>query len=92
MFGRVLAGRYKILETLGGGGMAVVYKGQDLLLNRYITIKILRPEFTSDEEFVERFKREAKALASLSHPNIVNIYDVGQEDNTYFLVNFYYDY
>ncbi|NYE58247.1 protein kinase domain-containing protein [Carboxydothermus ferrireducens] len=86
MIGRVLAGRYKILETLGGGGMAVVYKGQDLLLNRYITIKILRPEFTSDEEFVERFKREAKALASLSHPNIVNIYDVGQEDNTYFLV------
>ncbi|GAV23720.1 protein kinase domain-containing protein [Carboxydothermus pertinax] len=86
MIGRILAGRYKIIEPLGGGGMAVVYKGQDLLLNRYVTIKILRPEFTSDEEFVERFNREAKALASLSHPNIVNIYDVGKENDTYFLV------
>ena len=86
MIGRVLAGRYKIIGTLGGGGMAVVYKGQDLLLNRYVTIKILRPEFTSDEEFIERFNREAKALASLSHPNIVNIYDVGQEKDTYFLI------
>ena len=86
MIGRVLAGRYKIIDTLGGGGMALVYKGQDLLLNRYVTIKILRPEFTSDAEFIERFNREAKALASLSHPNIVNIYDVGQENSTYFLV------
>jgi len=86
MIGRMLGNRYEILEKLGGGGMAIVYKGRDTFLNRYVTIKVLRPEFTSDEDFIKRFKREALAVASLSHPNIVNIYDVGQEDDIHYLV------
>ncbi len=86
MIGKMLGNRYEILEKLGGGGMAIVYKGRDTFLNRYVTIKILRPEFTSDEDFIKRFKREALAVASLSHPNIVNIHDVGQEDNIHYLV------
>ncbi|RJQ24910.1 MAG: Stk1 family PASTA domain-containing Ser/Thr kinase [Peptococcaceae bacterium] len=86
MIGTLLGKRYKILEQLGGGGMAVVYKGQDTLLNRLVTVKVLRSEFTSDEDFVNRFRREAQAVARLSHPNIVSIYDVGEENETYYLV------
>jgi len=86
MIGRMLGNRYEILEKLGGGGMAIVYKGRDTFLNRFVTIKVLRPEFTSDEDFIKRFKREALAVASLSHPNIVNIHDVGQEDDINYLV------
>ncbi len=86
MIGKMLGNRYEILEKLGGGGMAIVYKGRDTFLNRYVTIKVLRPEFTSDEDFIKRFKREALAVASLSNPNIVNIHDVGQEDNIHYLV------
>ena len=86
MIGKVLGNRYEILEKLGGGGMAIVYKGRDTFLNRYVTIKIMRPEFTSDEDFIRRFKREAQAVASLSHPNIVNIHDVGQEEDVHYLV------
>jgi serine/threonine protein kinase len=66
--------------------MAVVYKGRDKFLNRLVTVKILRPEFTVDKNFVHRFQREAQAVASLSHPNIVSIYDVGQEENIHYLV------
>lgn len=87
----VLANRYEILEQLGGGGMAIVFKGRDTLLNRLVTIKVLRPEYTSDSEFVVRFRREAQAVASLSHPNIVSIYDVGQQDSIQFLVMEYVD-
>ncbi len=86
MIGKMLGNRYDILQKLGGGGMAIVYKGRDTFLNRYVTIKVLRPEFTSDEDFIKSFKREAMAVASLSHPNIVNIHDVGQEDNIHYLV------
>jgi len=86
MIGKMLGNRYKIQEKLGGGGMAIVYMAQDTFLNRLVTIKILRPEFTSDEDFVARFRREAQAVASLSHPNIVNIHDVGQEDAIHYLV------
>ncbi len=86
MIGKLLGNRYEILEQIGGGGMAIVYKGRDALLNRLVTIKNLRPEFTCDEEFVKRFRREAQAVASLSHPNIVSIYDVGQEGEVYYLV------
>jgi len=81
-----LGNRYEILEQLGGGGMAIVYKGRDTILNRLVTIKVLRPEFTSDEDFVKRFRREAQAVASLSHPNIVSIYDVGRVDAVDYLV------
>lgn len=84
--GKILGNRYILLEKVGEGGMALVYKARCQLLNRYVAIKILRPEFTADEEFVKKFKRESMASASLSHPNIVGIYDVGEEDDIYYIV------
>ena len=81
MASRILSGRYELLEKIGDGGMAVVYKGKDKLLNRFVAVKILRPEFTKDATFVENFKRESQAAAGLSHPNIVGVYDVGREGN-----------
>jgi serine/threonine-protein kinase len=86
MIGKTLGNRYVVLEEIGGGGMAVVYKARCTLLNRIVAIKVLRPEYSHDENFVMRFRREAQAAASLSHPNIVNIYDVGQEDGIYYIV------
>ena len=86
MIGKVLGGRYEIIEKIGGGGMALVYKAKCRLLNRYVAIKILRDEFTGDEEFINRFRKESQAAASLSHPNIVGIYDVGAEENIYYIV------
>lgn len=86
MIGRMLGNRYEILEKIGEGGMAKVYKAKCHLLNRIVAIKILRSEFVADEEFVRRFKRESQAAASLSHPNIVSIYDVGQEGDIYYIV------
>ena len=91
MIGKLLGNRYEVLEQLGGGGMALVWKGRDTFLNRLVTIKVLRPEYASDEDFVRRFRREAQAVASLSHPNIVSIYDVGQENDSYYLVMEYVD-
>ncbi|ABO50241.1 serine/threonine protein kinase [Desulforamulus reducens MI-1] len=91
MIGKLLGNRYEILEQLGGGGMALVWKGKDTFLNRLVTIKVLRPEYASDQEFVRRFRREAQAVASLSHPNIVSIYDVGQENESHYLVMEYVD-
>lgn len=86
VIGSVLGNRYEIISQLGGGGMALVYKARDTLLNRPVTVKVLRPEYTGDEEFVSRFRREAQAVAKLSHPNIVSVYDVGQERDTHFIV------
>ncbi|MGG1554530.1 Stk1 family PASTA domain-containing Ser/Thr kinase [Paenibacillus ferrarius] len=86
MIGRKLGGRYEILERIGGGGMALVYKGHDLLLNRKVAVKVLRQQYVHDEEFIRRFRREAQAAASLSHPNVVSIYDVGQEDDVHYIV------
>ena len=86
MSSRLLSGRYELLEKIGDGGMAVVYKGRDRLLNRFIAVKILRPEFTKDATFVENFKRESQAAAGLSHPNIVGVYDVGREGNINYIV------
>lgn len=80
MIGELLGGRYEIIEEIGGGGMALVYKAKCRLLNRYVAIKILRDEFARDMEFVEKFRMESQAAASLSHPNIVNIYDVGTDE------------
>ncbi|HZK18850.1 MAG TPA: Stk1 family PASTA domain-containing Ser/Thr kinase [Clostridia bacterium] len=91
MSSKLLKGRYEILEKIGSGGMAVVYKARDILLHRYVTVKVLRPEYTADENFVRRFQSEAQAVASLSHPNIVSIHDVGKEKDTYFLVMEYID-
>lgn len=86
MIGRILGNRYEILEKIGEGGMAKVYKAKCHLLNRIVAIKILRPEFAADEDFVKKFRRESQAAASLSHPNIVSIYDVGQEGDIYYIV------
>ncbi|MDQ0876617.1 beta-lactam-binding protein with PASTA domain/tRNA A-37 threonylcarbamoyl transferase component Bud32 [Paenibacillus sp. V4I3] len=86
MIGRKLGGRYEILDRIGGGGMALVYKGHDLLLNRKVAVKVLRQQYVHDEEFIRRFRREAQAAASLSHPNIVSIYDVGQEEDVHYIV------
>ena len=83
---RLLAGRYELIEKIGEGGMAIVYKARCRLLNRYVAIKILRPEFTKDEKFIENFRRESQAAAALTHPNIVSIYDVGEEGNIHFIV------
>lgn len=86
MEGRILGNRYELIEKIGGGGMAIVYKAKCRLLNRFVAVKILRAEFTNDEEFVKRFRIEAQAAASLSHPNIVSIFDVGHEDNVHYIV------
>lgn len=86
MIGQVLGNRYEILDRIGGGGMALVYKGHDRLLNRKVAVKVLRQQYVHDEEFIRRFRREAQAAASLSHPNVVSIYDVGQEDEIHFIV------
>ncbi len=86
MSSRMLANRYELLEKIGDGGMAVVYKAKDKLLNRFVAVKILKPEFSKDAKFLESFQRESQAAASLSHPNIVNVYDVGREGNINFIV------
>ena len=91
MIGKTLGARYELIERIGGGGMALVYKARDLLLNRNVAVKVLRPQFTHDDDFVRRFRREAQAAASLSHPNIVSIYDVGQEDDLHYIVMEYVD-
>ncbi|HBE80546.1 MAG TPA: hypothetical protein DDW65_22585 [Firmicutes bacterium] len=84
--GKILGNRYRLIELIGEGGMALVYKAECSLLCRTVAVKILRPQYASDSEFVERFRREARAAASLSHPNIVGIYDVGQEDGVDYIV------
>ncbi|MBU5482731.1 Stk1 family PASTA domain-containing Ser/Thr kinase [Clostridium sp. MSJ-11] len=86
MIDTLLGNRYKLLEKIGEGGMAEVYKAQCQLLNRYVAVKILKDEFSRDSQFVEKFKREATAAASLSHNNIVNIYDVGSQDGVNYIV------
>jgi len=91
MVGKILGGRYELIDKIGGGGMAVVYKARCRLLDRFVAVKMLRPEFTNDEEFVKRFRIEAQAAASLSHPNIVSIFDVGNEDGVHYIVMEYVD-
>ena len=84
--GRLLGNRYEIIEKIGNGGMATVYKATDKVLKRYVAVKILRDEFTTDEEFIKRFEVEAQSAARLTHANIVSIYDVGAEGNLYYIV------
>lgn len=86
MIGHILDNRYKILEEVGTGGMAVVYKAQDILLDRIVAVKILHAKYGDDHDFVVRFRQEAQAAAKLSHPNIVNIYDVGYDENVHYIV------
>ena len=84
--GKVIGSRYEILERIGEGGMATVYKAKDNVLKRYVAVKVLRDEFITDEEFIKRFNTEAQSAASLTHPNIVSIFDVGHEENIYYIV------
>jgi len=86
MIGKIFAKRYRIDERIGGGGMSLVYKAQDLQLDRSVAVKVLRGQFGTDEDFVRRFRREAQNAASLSHPNVVQIFDVGRDDEQYFIV------
>ena len=84
--GRLLGNRYEILENVGNGGMATVYRAKDHVLNRDVAVKVLRDEFTTDDEFVKRFNVEAQSAASLTHPNIVSVYDVGSEGDIHYIV------
>ena len=84
--GRILGNRYEIIEKVGNGGMATVYKATDLVLKRYVAVKVLRDEFTTDEEFIKRFETEAQSAARLVHPNIVSIFDVGVDNGIYYIV------
>ncbi len=82
----VINNRYKIIRELGRGGMAVVYEATDLLLDRRVALKMLKEEYASDEDFIKKIKLEARAVARISHPNVVNIYDISLEDGNYYLV------
>ena len=84
--GTLLGERYEIIEKIGAGGMSIVYKAKDNRLQRYVAIKELREEFVQDEEFVGKFRKEALSAASLSHPNIVGIYDVGSDKEVHYIV------
>lgn len=83
---RILNGRYRIDGVVGDGGMAVVYRGWDLVLNRVVAIKVLREQYATNDSFLARFRREAQSAAGLSHPNIVNVYDVGRDGDTWYIV------
>src|ERR671936_1653591 len=91
MVGETVAGRYEVEELIGHGGMSGVYKARDRLLERHVALKILHERFTSDEDFVERFKREARAVAQLSHPNIVTVIDRGEDAGRQYIVFEYID-
>jgi len=84
--GQVVAQRYEIIEELGSGGMSIVYRARDKRLSRDVTIKVMRAEHVENPEFINRFGTEARAIASLNHPNIVNVYDVGKENDINFIV------
>ncbi|WHZ59783.1 Stk1 family PASTA domain-containing Ser/Thr kinase [Metabacillus hrfriensis] len=86
LIGKRLSGRYKILRVIGGGGMANVYLARDMILDRDVAMKVLRFDFSNDDEFIKRFRREAQSATSLAHPNIVSIFDVGEEDGIYYIV------
>lgn len=86
MTGRLVGNRYEVIEEIGKGGMAVVYKAKCTVLNRYVALKVLRPEFREDTDFIHRFKVEAQSAGALSHPNIVSIYDVGQDGDIDYIV------
>ncbi len=84
--GIVIAKRYEVISKIGAGGMADVYKGRDLVLNRYVAIKVLKKEYREDENFVRKFRTEAQATAGLANPNIVSVYDVGEDRGLYYIV------
>jgi serine/threonine-protein kinase len=89
--GETIAGRYEVEELVGHGGMSSVYKARDALLERHVALKILHEQYSNDEDFVERFKREARSVAQLQHPNIVTVIDRGEEDGRQYIVFEYVD-
>ena len=84
--GMFIGDRYEIIDKVGSGGMSDVYKALDHKLNRYVAVKVLKDEFSEDKSFVSKFKVEAQSAAGLAHPNIVNVFDVGEENGLYFIV------
>src|SRR5881398_1359346 len=84
--GELIAGRYELEELVGSGGMSSVYKAHDTLLERHVALKILHEHYTEDDEYVERFRREARTVAQLSHPNIVTVIDRGEDEGRQFIV------
>ncbi len=89
--GQIVVGRYEVIEQIGIGGMAIVYRARDRKLDRYVTLKVMREEFVEDEEFITRFSVEARAAASLNNQNIVSVFDVGQDGPVHFIVMEYID-
>ena len=83
---QVLNDRYELGDELGSGGMATVYRGADHVLNRPVAIKVLARQYAGDEQFVDRFRREAQAAAGLNHPGIVSVFDTGSDDGTHYIV------
>ncbi len=86
LVGKIINNKYEILEKIGIGGMATVYRAKDIKLNREVALKVLKDEFTTDSDFIKRFNQEAQSAASLTHSNIVSVYDVGNEDEVYYIV------
>ena len=86
MKGQKINDRYQIIKSIGEGGMANVYLAYDTILDRSVAVKVLRGDLATDEKFVRRFQREALSASSLSHPNIVEVYDVGEDNGNYFIV------
>ena len=91
MIGELLAGRYELQDVAGSGGMSSVYRARDTVLERTVAIKILHEQYSDDPEYVERFRREARALAQLNHPNIVTVIDRGEFEGRQYLVTEYID-
>ena len=91
MVGEVIADRYEIEELVGSGGMSSVFRARDRLLDRHVALKVLHQHYADDDEYVERFRREARAVAQLSHPNIVTVIDRGESDGQQFIVFEYVD-
>ena len=86
MIGKMLDNRYELLDLIGRGGMAMVYKAKCHRLNRYVAVKILKQEYSSDKNFITKFRGEAQSAAGLSHPNIVSVYDVGEDNGLHYIV------
>src|SRR5919108_1126100 len=86
MIGQLIDGRYQVEELVGTGGMSSVYRARDTVLGRHVALKVLHEHFSTDEEYVERFRREARAIAQLSHPNIVTVIDRGEFEGRQYIV------
>lgn len=89
--GTLIGNRYEVIEQIGTGGMATVYRAQDQRLNRFVAVKVLKTEYSEDKKFVAKFRQEAQSVASMSHPNIVGVYDVGEDNGMHYIVMEYVD-